>query len=205
MKKVILSISLFLVSINSIAQEEPKVKKLNYGFNLGLSKTNLQFKGSDPNISYINAMGYDLGIIMDYQFSKFVSISPQVEMNFSRTEIRQTNPLFLTENVYQIMPTNIAIKTHFQINTTLDKSSPYFIFGPSLRIDLRKKSELPTTTYTTQPNIAIDLGFGLNNQTKHFNFAPEFIYSFGLTPLSVSPSMRSIYYHRLGIVFNFKG
>ncbi|MDE1052266.1 hypothetical protein, partial [Escherichia coli] len=83
------------------------------------------------------------------------------------------------------------------------KAEPYLLIGPNLNIPLQRSPEL-NTAFQSGYNFSIDLGIGLENTFKHFIFAPELKYSYGLTNVNQNPSLKSVYFHSVGLTLNFK-
>ena len=206
MKKVIFVTGLFISSLTVFSQSENSVneKRMKYGFNLGINHSNLlDNEMLSSNASLSNNLGFRLGILSDYKISKFLSISPKAEMSFNNSEVNFNN-LDGSQTEYEIMPISLDLMAHFIFKKNNEKLSPYFFFGPNVKIPVSKKND-NTTAYSTNYDFAIDFGIGLDNSFPHFNFSPELRYSFGLLNVNQNPSLQSLNFHNISLVFNFLG
>lgn len=206
MKKVTFIICLFVCSFAVLSQSEitDNEKRLKYGFNLGINYSNLLDNDMlTNNASLSNNLGFRLGILADYKISKSLSISPKVEMSFNNSKINFTN-IDGSQEDYKVMPISIDFMAHFIFKKNNAKLSPYFFFGPNIKIPVSKRTD-NTTTYSTNSDFAIDFGIGIEKPFTHFNFSPELRYSFGLLNVNQHPSLQSLNFHNISLVFNFLG
>ena len=206
MKKVIFVAGLFISSLTVFSQSESAVneKRMKYGFNLGISYSNLlDNEMLSSNASLSNGLGFRLGILADYKISKFLSISPKAEISFNNSKVNFTNNDG-SQTGYEIMPISLDFMAHFIFKKNNEKLSPYFFFGPNVKIPISKKND-NSTTYSTNSDFAIDFGIGINKPFAHFNFSPELRYSFGLLNINQHPSIQSLNFHNISLVFNFLG
>jgi hypothetical protein len=206
MKKVIFILVLYLSSLVAFAQTESdaKEKRMKYGFNLGINYANLLDDNALPsNATLTNNVGFQLGILADYTMANFFSISPKVELSFNNCEVNFTNTDG-SQTVYEVMPISLDLMAHFVFKKTNSKVSPYFYFGPDFKIPLSNKSTSPTS-FSTGYDFAIDLGIGIDKTFKNFNFAPELRYSFGLMNVNQNPSIQTLNFHSISLIFNFLG
>lgn len=206
MKKVVFVVGLLISSFAVFSQSDSNTleKRLKYGFNLGMNQSNVLDNGKLPsNASLSNNLGFRLGILADYKISKFLSISPKAEMSFNNGEVNFTN-IDDTKTEYEIMPISLDLMTHFTFKKNNEKLSPYFFFGPNVKIPISEKND-NSTTFSTKPDFAIDFGIGVDRPFTHFHFSPELRYSFGLLNINQNPSIQSLYFHNISLVFNFLG
>ena len=205
MKKVIFVTGLLISSLTVFSQSESTVdKRMKYGFNLGINYSNLlDNEMLSSNASLSNNLGFRLGILADYKISKFLSISPKSEMSFNNGVINFNN-IDGSQTEYEIMPISLDFMAHFIFKKNNVKLSPYFFFGPNVKIPVSKKND-NSTTYSTSSDFAIDFGIGLDKPFTHFNFSPELRYSFGLLNINQHPSIQSLNFHNISLVFNFLG
>jgi hypothetical protein len=181
---------------DSLLHEE----RLKFGFNLGINHSNLFSPDELPSYASIdNGIGFRLGVLADYQLFRFMSISPKAEMAFN------TNALNLTFNEisvfrYEVMPISLEFMTHFTFRMESKRFSPYFYVGPNLKVPISGDSG----DYPGHSIFAIDAGIGVEKAFKQFNFSPELRYSYGLTELSITPVIRSLKFHNISLIFNFK-
>ena len=206
MKKVIFVIGLFVSFSSLFSQSENTFneKQIKYGFNLGINHSNLlDNEMLSSNASLSNNLGFRLGILSDYKISKFLSISPKAEMSFNNSEVNFNN-LDGSQTEYEIMPISFDLMAHFIFKKNNEKLSPYFFFGPNVKIPVSKKND-NTTAYSTNSDFAIDFGIGIDKPFTYFNFSPELRYSFGLLNVNQHPSIQSLKFHNISFVFNFLG
>lgn len=204
MKKVIFVTGLFISSLTVFSQSESSVneKRMKYGFSLGINHSNLlDNEMLSSNASLSNNLGFRLGILSDYKISKFLSISPKAEMSFNNSEVNFNN-IDGSQTEYEIMPISLDLMAHFIFKKNNEKLSPYFFFGPNVKIPVSKKND-NTTAYSTNYDFAIDFGIGIDKPFTYFNFSPELRYSFGLLNVNQHPSIQSLKFHNISFVFNF--
>ena len=208
MKKLFVTIpvtlyTFFLFSQSAINDTD---KKVHFGFNVGTNYSLLHSKESLPNNTEIyNGIGLKLGLLMDYTISSRFIFSPKTELSFNRSGVEST---YLDNTVwtYKVFPISLDIMTHFVYKLSENKTVPYLLFGPNLRLPVKNTfdSSGSTTEFRNRPDFALDFGIGLENRLKHFVFAPELRYSLGLLDLNQNPSLRSLHYHNISLVLNFK-
>jgi hypothetical protein len=206
MKKVVFVVGLLISSFAVFSQSDSNTieKRLKYGFNLGINQSNVLDNRKLPsNASLSNNLGFRLGILADYKISKFLSVSPKAEVSFNNSEVNFTN-FDGSQTEYEIMPISLDFMTHFIFKRNNEKLSPYFFFGPNVKIPISEKNN-NSTPYSTKSDFAIDFGIGVDKPFTHFHFSPELRYSFGLLNINQNPSIQSLYFHNISLVFNFLG
>lgn len=209
MKKVISAIILFLVSISCYSQTKIDNKKLEFGFNFGVNRTNLRVVNPQvhtwPQIN--DKFGFDLGILMSYNPTNWLSILPQAELSFNSASIQYNwtdlNGVLLLNSQDEVYPVSLGFKTHFHFILEKEKNSPYIIVGPSVRFTIENDDNVSLTSFKSPPNFALDFGLGFDSKLKLFKFSPEIVYSLGL--VDVNLPFDKVYYHKLSLVVNFKG
>lgn len=205
MKKIVLSSVFLLVSIIGFSQTEsaPKDLKIRFGFNLGLNRSNLQSKEALPdNAKIVNGIGFCLGITMDYFLSKKLMFSPQAVLSFYSSGVEFSNP-GASNVTYSLFPACIELMTHMNYKIGKGNMVPYLVAGPSCKLPLNKKSKTGPDLITS-PDIAIDIGIGLEKKMLYFALAPELRYSFGLLNVNNNPALQTLNFHSVSLVFNFK-
>ncbi|MCX6256850.1 MAG: outer membrane beta-barrel protein [Bacteroidia bacterium] len=202
MKKVVLLAVMLIVSVVVFSQTEnnDSGSKLRFGFNLGVNYSYLYSKDPLPvNAKISDGSGFSIGILMDYSISKHWIISPQAEISFNKAQVEFSN----TDNsvtTYKIFQVSEEFITHLMYKINDGKINPYILIGPDFRSSLKKSG----SGYTTNPDLAIDLGIGFENLNPYCIFAPELRYSYGLLNINKEPSMRSLYFHNISLILNFK-
>lgn len=206
MKKVVFVLGLLASSFTLFSQSEVSVaeKRMKYGFNLGLNYSNLLAKEMLPgNASLSNDLGFRLGVLADYQISNFLSISPKAEISFNNSSVKFTN-IDGTTTEYEVMPISLDFMAHLVFKKNYEKLSPYFFFGPNIKIPVSNKVDDPTT-FSTNSDFAIDFGIGLDKSFANFDFSPELRYSFGLLNVNQHPFIRALNFHAISLVLNLRG
>jgi hypothetical protein len=205
MKTAVLLTSMMLCSIIVFSQTE-NIKndaKYRFGFNLGTNYSNLQSKETLPsNAKISNGLGFSLGVFMDYSISENFIFSPKSELSFYKSSVEFVD----TDNsnyTYEIFPMSLNFMTHFVYKIGNSKVVPYFFAGPNFKIPISKRPDSSSEFYT-HSDFAIDLGIGLEHKTKHFIFAPELKYSFGLLNVNQNPTLQTLSFHNVSVVLNFK-
>ena len=206
MKKVIFVTVLIISSLTVFSQSQSDVeeKRIKYGFNFGVNYSNLLYDDMLPsNASVSNNLGFRLGILADYKLSKIISVSPKAELSLNSGAVNFTN-IDGSRSKYEVMPISLEFMTHFIFKKNNEKLSPYFFFGPNVKIPIYENND-NTTVFATNNDFAIDLGIGLDKLFTHLHFSPELRYSFGLLNVNKHPSVQSLNFHNISLVFNFLG
>jgi len=206
MSKVVFVLAVLTSSLTSFSQDEGSFgeKRVKYGFNLGVNYSNLLHKEALPeNASLSNDFGFRLGILADYRLSEIVSISPKAELSFNNSSVHFAHTDG-TSSEYRVMPVSLDLMTHFVFKANREKLSPYFLFGPNVKIPISKRSD-NSAEFSTNSDLAIDCGIGIDRAGTSFNFSPELRYSFGLLNVNQQPSVQSLRFHMISLVFNFVG
>jgi hypothetical protein len=204
MKKVVFVVGLLLSSFAVFSQSDPNTieKRLKYGFNLGINQSNVLNNGELPsNASLSNNLGFRIGILANYKIAKILSISPKAELSSNNSKIVFINSDG-SHTEYEVMPTSLDFMTHFIFKKNNEKLSPYFFFGPNIKIPISKKTD-NITSFRTNSDFAIDFGIGIDKELTKFNFSPELRYSFGLLNVNQNPSIQSLKFHNISLIFNF--
>jgi len=199
MKKVDLIIVLLFSSFATLAQSEKSTneKKLTLGFNIGLHHTDLHAAEALPaNASIANNLGIRLGFLANYQVSRMLSFTPKAEISFHESQVNVGD----TQAFYEV-PTTLELMTHAVFRNESMKLSPYFLFGPNVKIPVSNDA----ANSSTNTDLAIDFGFGIMKGFSKFNFAPEIRYSYGLRNIHQDPSIGSLRYNNVVLVLNFLG
>ena len=206
MKKVVFVLVCLVGCYNLWSQEEVATvdKPSKYGFNFGINYSNLMHKGMLPsNAAIKNDWGFRMGILADYKISELFSISPKVELSLNNSAVN-----FSHENnsryKYKVMPVSVDLMSHFVFKDHKKKFSPYFLFGPNLKIPISKQN-MYEIDFSTRTDFALDFGIGINKKFTHFNFAPELRYSLGLLDVNLHPAIQTLKFHNITLVFNLLG
>lgn len=205
MKNVVLLTAMLLSAFLATAQEEAnnEERKIRFGFNFGAHYSNLYSHNSLPeNAEISNGIGFGLGVLMDYSISEKFMISPKSELSFYNSSVDFAHNEGDIGR-YEVFPAAVNVMVHFAYKTGKGKVLPYFFAGPNYRIPVSLKNK-ETTSFNTNPDFAVDFGFGLENRLQHFIFAPELKYSFGFLNVNQSPLLQNLSFHTISLVLNFK-
>lgn len=206
MKKVSVAIFVLLLSKSALSQtmenaQVTPLKRLHVGFNLGVNYSNLLVTDKPAYAEISNKIGGRLGILADFRLNKIISWSPKAELAFHDNKIR-FQPTEDISYTYKVMPMSLEIMNHFVFKDAKRKVSPYFYFGPNVRIPLQKRIT-DTSQFRTNPDFAIDFGIGLEKPFNSFRIAPELRYSMGLRNVNGSAMIKSVKFHTVSLIFNF--
>ncbi len=204
MKKVVFVSVLFVTALTAFSQSggTPSEKRMRYGFNLGVNYSNLLADDALPgNATLSNNLGFRLGLLADYQISKSVSISPKAELSFNNSKVNFTYEDG-SQPVYKVLPVSLDFMTHFIFKKNNEQLSPYFFIGPNVKVPVSKRTD-DSTTFSTNADFAIDFGIGLDKAFTNFHILPELRYSFGLLNINQHPSLQTLNFHNIALVFNF--
>jgi hypothetical protein len=206
MKKVAFIFIILCSTVQSFSQTDATQieKPLQFGFNLGLNYSNFIIEKPLPQgASITNGPGFRLGILAEYKTFKALYIAPKAELSFNGGRVNFANPDNLQSD-YDVMPISLDLITHFVFKKKNNNLSPYFFVGPNVKIPIQKKI-VNSTQFGSTWDLAIDFGVGLDKHFTNLNFAPELRYTFGLRNVNQNPLLKSINFHNVSLVFNFKG
>jgi hypothetical protein len=206
MKKVVLVLAFLGSSFALFSQADKTVseKRMKYGFNFGVSHSNLLHHNTLPdNATLSNNPGFRLGILAEYQINKFLSVSPKSEISFNNSSVKFSH-FDGSATEYNVMPISLDLMAHVVFKKSNEKLSPYFFFGPDVKIPV-SNGDKSSTAFPTRTDFAFDFGIGMDKAFKQFNFAPELRYSFGILNVNQNPALKTLNFHTISLVFNFRG
>ncbi|MFK7950586.1 MAG: outer membrane beta-barrel protein [Saprospiraceae bacterium] len=199
--KVLIALML-LCSVAAFSQTEISEKKSKYGIYMGVNHSNLAIKEMPTNATTSTDFGFQLGILADFSIKDWLSFSPKAELSFNTANVDIDYGIGFTS--YEIMPVNVGLMTHFKLKVPNNNFEPYFLFGPHYRLSLTEKTTT-SAEFPTYSALSFDIGIGTEKIFKHFAFAPELRYSHGLGDVNGNPTLQSIKYHNISLIFNFLG
>ena len=191
---------LFFIPIASFGQEAFQFnlpfsdsRWLHYGFSIGLHTSSLQLKYSDKFVSQEmdtvhsimpdNAFGFSLGFITDFRLAdQFnVRVLPKVSfyefpVDFNYTDGRIDRQLI--EATFVEIPVLLKYKSERHKNFRV-----YFVGGvaPGFEVSGKKRKEQSDNQLLTSDfNVNLELGFGIDMYYPLFKFSPEIRFSKGL-------------------------
>ncbi len=203
MKKVILASAVSLSVFTTYAQSNKQA--LSWGFDFGLNYSSLPvIKASMSNIQKVttpSATGFRLGIFMDLNLTKHLSIIAKPELAFygnKVTVIKSDNSM----NTYEVPPmAELSASLKYKL---LGKGmQPYIIAGPGYKIPVIDNSI--KNMQFARPVISADLGIGLEKRFPKFSVAPELRYSYGVNNISSIPGVQKATLNSFVFTVNFKG
>ncbi len=205
MKKV----AIFLFILNTLSgfsqnPGNPTPKKRLLGFNFGFNYTNIQPRKPLPaNSKLYNSPGFRLGLLLDYPINKNLAFSPKAELSFNNSKVRVTHP-DNSVNDYGIFQESLELSTHIIIKKGRGLLKPYILLGPNIKLPLYERSKF--FGFDSNPDLAADIGIGLEKCFPKMFFAPELRYSVGLFNVNKYPAVQSsLYFHNIVLAMNFKG
>lgn len=205
MKRVFIVVVLIAATLSIHAQNgnEITTKRAKYGFSIGMNHANLLHDESLPQLASVaNGPGFQLGILGEFQLSRFLFLKPRAEISFNNSSVKSLS-LDGSPLTYEVMPVNAGLMTHLMVKMPRNKLSPYFFAGPEYKLPLNKPEG--TAEFGTGNDLAIDFGIGFDKAFTHFIFAPELRYSYGLLNVSKDPIIQNLNFHNISMVFSFKG
>lgn len=195
MKKLIVAL-LVLSSIGAYSQD----RSWDWGFNLGANRTMLDVPANSSSIySAEEGLGFQCGILANRMIIPFIYFTPKAELSFNSAEINFKNSF---QPIYDVMPVSLNLAPHLRIRLEIGKYAPYIVFGPSYKFPVNKRSKI-TDVFDTSPDLALDLGIGIELKRKFFTVAPELRYSYGTLNVNQSPQIMELYMNQLSLIFNF--
>lgn len=193
MKKVILFTVAFLIT--GIASAQSTKKRITTGFNFGVNHANLLLDENSPG-SIENGIGFRVGVISDFAFTKRFSLQPKAELSFNRIKFRDG-----TQEL-AVNPVDLEFSSHFKIRTKPCPRSFYFILGPNIKVPIGSEE---ATTLPTRQDVALDLGIGYDVGIGNIRISPELRYSIGLMNITESTNIQDLRFHNISLILNFSG
>jgi len=198
MRNVVIVAIFAMVAAPSFAQcgkkKSASDKFATFGFNFGVNRSNLSFSSNQTDGDLItNGLGYRLGVISNFQFTKRFSIAPKAELSFNSSA-------FSSSDESLVNPNNLELLVPLKFKLRKGRLSPYVIAGPNFRIPLQgvnKENLIPT-----KENVALDIGIGLDVPIFRIKVAPELRYSFGLMNINRNSNVSDMKYHNIALVLN---
>lgn len=206
MKKRLLCCYFLCTTFFLIGQQQEK-KNFEFGLVFSAKYDYLKTELSDWNALGINnslnkfttenKVGFDLGLMYKFNLSDYFAIVPQTLLSFQGSNFNYdlTNA---TTHQEGIMPATLNLPLHFVFTKPLnEKLSPSVLLGIRYILDITNYDvddtfqNTPFLDYKFNPkkqSTALDLGVGLEINTKKFKLKPELLYSLGLENLAVDES-----------------
>ncbi len=202
-KSAFIALILVLPLLVSGQDEIDLEKRVNFGFNFGLNHSKLYSRDALPgNTEITNGFGFNLGILMDYSITEKLAISPKAELAYYNATFNSKG-IDQSTFKYEIYPYSLNLMSHFVYKIGHEKVVPYILIGPNFKLPIANKAD-SNGDFDTGYDVAFDFGIGLENLFKHFNFAPELKYSYGILNISENPGIKTLNFHSVSLGISFK-
>lgn len=172
------------------------------GFEIG---KNASWFYSDRQASVLAASGrgFHLGVLAEHRFNDYLSVAARTGLYISDTRKYVTDEEKITYET-PISPVILQFSAHGVARIPIANVCPYLLCGPNLRIPVESEN-IPQRVYGSKPDIAIDLGIGIEKKCGSVIFAPEIRYTRGFSDIDKSPYIGSLYQHQLSFGLVIKG
>ena len=178
-KQAIIFILVFGIPLVGYSQgDDSPEQRLKLGFNFGLNYSNLQ-SNEDPlpnNAKFSNALGYQMGILIDYSLTDRLSFNPRVEVVFNNGTVMFPHASE-DQDVHEVLPVGLDIMTYLSYTFGEGKVKPYLLLGPNIKLPYLEKVRI-SSEFSSSTIIALDIGIGLDYATNNHIFSPEVRYSY---------------------------
>jgi hypothetical protein len=203
MKHVFLAVMGIMASVICFAQsvDQGVDKKVRFGFNIGTTYANPAVEPLPANTALTNSLGFKSGLLMEYDLTDNLILSPKVELGLYNSSVTFTT--IDTIIAYRLFPVSLELMAHAVYKIGKGRARPYLLIGPNVKLPLNN-IDVIGDGYNTKTDVALDLGVGWDFGTRYFTVAPEIRYSLGLRDINESPQLQSIRFHTLSLLLNFK-
>jgi hypothetical protein len=220
MKKLLPLILLILFSLDGIAQEKKprnlpafELKKLHFGFTVGLNSMDLGIKRNYEAEDFIYAdltrvlPGFQVSIVSDLRLTKYWNLRflPGIsfgsrELHFYEYEENRGSPVQISDadNPVALGPSFLDFPLHLKYRSSrVNQYRPYVVGGLNFRYDMSAKREYDgdSNEYIKfkPADLYVEFGFGVDTYLRYFKFAPEIKVAVGLRNI-ISDQARPPYY-----------
>jgi hypothetical protein len=201
MKKIL--VLLFIISLLHFVAQSDSVVPLRFGFDLGLNYSELGMNPVNDAVSPFGGPGFRMGVIADCRINKRFALIPAAEISFNGTGLSISHPNGISEAKH-IYPVTLEFAPHLAIKATDKSNRPFLLIGPSLKTPLAARADNDVIN-TRTGTLALDLGFSFDRKLKYFFLSPELRYSFGVNRIRNIEGARSVRFHCVSLLLNFKG
>ena len=196
MKKIILFLSILLLSQNAVAQlfskekirnlENFDKKTLTWGYFLGFNSRDfkfdynqLDFNGTQDDIKVSSSTGFNVGLIGDLRISEHLNLRLEPGISFSTRML--TFPGFTEEVDFlrEVKSTYIHIPLLLKMSTKrINNFKPFIVAGLSTSINMSSNEKNPEDNSNgqfrmTKSTYYYELGFGIDLYLYYFKFTPS--------------------------------
>jgi hypothetical protein len=172
------------------------------GFEIG---KNSSWFYSDRQASELAASsrGFHLGVLAEHRFNDYLSVAARTGLYITDARKYVTDEENITYET-PISPVILQFSAHGIARLPLGNVSPYLLCGPNFRIPV-KSENIPQRVYGSKPDLAFDLGIGIEKKCGSVIFAPEIRYTRGFNDIDKSPYIGMLYQHQLSFGLVIKG
>ena len=176
----------FIFSLGAFSQKEKiaqlerfDLKKIHYGYYLGLHHKGYYFNGS--NVSVSSGGGFQLGVLADLHFNKYISAIAEPGVISSTNKLKLDTTKIDLPTTYFRLPISLKFTTK-RINNT----RAYIMSGISYNYNFsanRNKGDggaKPNDFVLTRHNAMAEITLGANFYFPFFKFSPSIRTIFGL-------------------------
>lgn len=199
MKKVILSLLLFLLTVGLAAQtrklqNRPYIdeRRFHYGFLIGVHLQDMELK----NNGYIDpasgeqwyaevdnySPGFSVGVLGEMRLSKYLALRLVPTMHFGQKHVAFHEQVSGRDSTQNIKSTYLSFPLDLKFTPPrFNNYRPYFIAGVNPMVDLtvRKHRALLTKPF----DCYLEVGMGCDIYFSFFKMIPELKFCFGLTDI----------------------
>ena len=198
MKFTIAIFSIVFSFSNLLAQYE-EAKKLSFGVSVGINQSHILDNHLEPMIVE-NALGFRLGALATYKLNPRLSLTGRSELSFNNGIIYKDVPR-LFPFYQEILPYSNEFILHAEFSDT--KGRWYALAGPNFKLAIPNTTQA-ANEFTSNSDIALDIGFGRNLSFFGHALTPQLRYSFGLYGISSNPSFPSSTFNNAALVVSFR-
>lgn len=199
MKKVILSLLLFLLTVGLAAQtrklqNRPYIdeRRFHYGFLIGVHLQDMELKNNgyiDPasgeqwyaEVDNYNP-GFSVGVLGEMRLSKYLALRLVPTMHFGQKHVTFHEQVSGRDSTQNIKSTYLSFPLDLKFTPPrFNNYRPYFIAGVNPMVDLtvRKHRALLTKPF----DCYLEVGMGCDIYFSFFKMIPELKFCFGLTDI----------------------
>lgn len=199
MKKVILSLLLFLLTVGLAAQtrklqNRPYIdeRRFHYGFLIGVHLQDMELKNNgyiDPasgeqwyaEVDNYNP-GFSVGVLGEMRLSKYLALRLVPTMHFGQKHVAFHEQVSGRDSTQNIKSTYLSFPLDLKFTPPrFNNYRPYFIAGVNPMVDLtvRKHRALLTKPF----DCYLEVGMGCDIYFSFFKMIPELKFCFGLTDI----------------------
>lgn len=198
MKIAVSMLLLLSCHLVSFSQSEAN-KKMNFGFTFGVNKSQIEPKGTIPDIlEFNNGFGFRIGLLADYNLNSHVKLRPYSALSFNEFTVTDSN----TESSVDIEQIQLEFGAVAVYKLTSSKLNPYFFAGPAYKHNIGPEfGAAQLREYDSF--FAVDFGLGVDKPLNHFRILPEIHYSYALQDVNVFYDYPNVCFHTLSLLIHF--